>query len=79
MELHSLVAASIPGKHPPAPPMLTAEERCSLLLQEKSLSEPARERGNELEEVITPMFAMMNVYTGDKAKAYSRAPAHRKM
>jgi hypothetical protein len=37
----------------------------------KSLSEilqPARERGNELEKVIAPMFAVMNVYTGDQAK-----------
>ncbi len=71
MEQHSLVAASIPGKHPPLPPTFTAEERDQLSLQVKSLSEilqPARERGNELEKVIAPMFAAMNVYTGDQAK-----------
>lgn len=40
-------------------------------LQVKSLSEvlrPARERGTELEQAITSMFAVMNAYTGDRAK-----------
>jgi hypothetical protein len=42
----------------------------------KSLSEilqPARERGNELEKVIAPMFAVMNVYTDDQANSPSRS------
>jgi hypothetical protein len=30
--------------------------------------QPARDRGNELEKVIAPMFAVMNVYTGDQVK-----------
>jgi hypothetical protein len=71
MEQHNLVAASIPGKHPPALPVLTAEEHAQLSLRVKSLSEilqPARERGTELEQAITSMFAVMNVYTGDQAK-----------
>ncbi len=37
----------------------------------KSLSEilqPARKRGTELEQAVTSMFAVMNVYTGDQAK-----------
>ena len=70
-EHHKLVAASIPGKHPPAPPTLTAEERLTVVQAVRSLSEvlqPARERGTELEQAITSMFAVMNVYTGDQAK-----------
>lgn len=37
----------------------------------RSLSEvlqPAKTRGTELEQAITSMFAVMNVYTGDQAK-----------
>jgi len=71
MEQHSLVAASIPGKHPPAVPTLTGEERAAVSRAVRSLSDvlqPARERGIELEQAITSMFAVMNVYTGDQAK-----------
>ena len=71
MEQHSLVAASIPGKHPPAAPTLIQQEREALSLQAKSLSEvlqPARDRGTELEQAIISMFVVMNVYTGDQAK-----------
>jgi hypothetical protein len=70
-EHHKLVAASLPGKHPPAAPTLTAEERLTVAQAVRSLSEvlqPARERGTELEQAITSMFAVMNVYTGDQAK-----------
>jgi hypothetical protein len=71
MEHHKLVAASIPGKHPPSAPTLTAEERVTVAQAVRSLSEvlqPARERGLELEKAIASMFAVMNVYTGDQAK-----------
>jgi hypothetical protein len=71
MEHHKLLAPSLPGKHPPAPPMLTEEERSTVAQAQRSLSEvlqPARERGTELEQAITSMFAVMNVYTGDQAK-----------
>jgi hypothetical protein len=30
MEQHKLVAASIPGKHPPAAPILTEEEKATV-------------------------------------------------
>ncbi|RXG86227.1 hypothetical protein [Bradyrhizobium vignae] len=71
MDQHSLVAASIPGKRPPAVPVLTEEERLTTAQAVKSLSEilqPAKMRGTELEQAITSMFAVMNVYTGDQAK-----------
>ena len=75
MEQHALVAASIPGKHPPTLPTLSAEERSQLFLQVKSLSEvlqPARERGTELEQAIMAMFAVMNVWTADRPNARYR-------
>lgn len=65
------MAASIPGEHPPVAPTLTAEERQTVSLQVKSLSEilqPARERGPELEKAVAGMMAVMNVFTGDQAK-----------
>lgn len=71
MEQHSQVAASIPGKRPPAAPSLTEEERAIVSQAVRSLSEvlqPAKARGTELEQAITSMFAVMNVYTGDQAK-----------
>lgn len=71
MEQHALVAASIPGKHPPAAPTLTAADQDQLSDRVRSLSEilqPAREREVELEKAIASMFAVMNVYTGDQAK-----------
>jgi hypothetical protein len=71
MEQHTLVAASVPGKHPPAASTLSEQERQQLSVQVKSLSDvlqPARERGIELEQSVTSMFAVMNVYTGDQAK-----------
>ena len=48
MEHHKLVAASIPGKHPPAAPTLTEKERLTVAQAVRSLSDvlqPARERG----------------------------------
>jgi hypothetical protein len=58
MEQHTEVAASIPGKHPPAPPALTDQDKTTVAQAVRSLSEilqPARERGNELEKVIASM------------------------
>jgi len=71
MDQYKLTAPSIPGYRPPAVPTLTAEERAAVSQSVRSLSEvlqPARERGIELEQAVTSMFAVMNVYTGDRAK-----------
>lgn len=71
MEQHSLVAASIPGKHPPAPPVLSPTECATVRETLLSLSEvlaPARNRGGELELTIGKMFAGYNLFTGDEAK-----------
>jgi hypothetical protein len=55
--------------------MLTAEERLTAAQAVRFLSDvlqPVRERGIELEQAITSMFAVMNVYTGDQAKTRPR-------
>ncbi len=71
VQQHSLAAQSVEGRAP-TPPALTAEEKAFVSLAVRSLSEilqPAREGGPELEKAVGAMMAVMNVYTGDQAKA----------
>lgn len=70
MEQADLVAASI-GRQMVKMPALAPVERETVTMALKSLSEllaPSRNRGTELEQVVTKLFAAFNVYTGDQAK-----------
>jgi hypothetical protein len=52
-------------------PTLTAEERAAVsqaVISVSGILQPARQRGTELEQSITSMFAVMNVYTESQAK-----------